>query len=73
MKEARLKSKLRLGFFIFASLVLIKIWEYLVATFVPHGTLPYLVVLALISAWLIVYFYKHIRDLWRPEESSDDK
>jgi hypothetical protein len=60
-----LKSRLRLGSMVFVTLVSIKIGEYLLATFIRSGDWPYLTVLALLSAGLIAYFYKHIHQLWR--------
>ena len=62
------KRRLRLGFVVFGALAFIKIAEYLVALTVRSGDWPYLLILALISAGLIIYFYKHIRDLWHREE-----
>lgn len=59
------KEKLRLGFIIFGSLISIKIVEYALSRLVKVGDWPYLALLALISAWLIIYYYKHINQIWR--------
>ena len=59
------KQKLRTGYFVFGGLVGIKIAEYLLSRFVSTGVWPYLLILALVSAWLILYYYKHISQLWR--------
>jgi hypothetical protein len=58
------KKQLRLGYFVFGTLVSIKIVEYLISKLVKVGDWPYLAILALLSAWLIAYYYKHIRQFW---------
>jgi len=58
------KGRLRAGYAVFGALVSIKIVEYLIATAVRTGDWPYLTALALISAGLIVYYFKHIYQLW---------
>ena len=55
MSEVRAKRRLRTGYIIFGALVSIKIVEYLISKTVPTGNWPYLAILALISAWLIIY------------------
>ena len=65
------KRKLRIGYVVFSLLVVVKIIEYVVANTVSAGNWPFLGVLALISAWLIVYYYKHINQLWHPGEADE--
>ena len=72
MSDAGLKRRLRIGYIVFSSLISIKIGEYLIATIIREGAWPYLAVLALVSAWLIIYYYKHIHDLWRSEDKNDE-
>ncbi len=62
------KGKLRIGYFVFGILIAIKVAEYLVATIFRSGAWPYLAVLALAGAWLILYYFMHIRQLWRKDD-----
>jgi len=66
------KSRLRLGFIIFGSLASIKILEYFLSKLIKVGDWPYLALLALISAWLILYYYKHIHQLWHSGGRSNE-
>jgi hypothetical protein len=68
MSETNLKRKLRIGYIVFCFLVVIKIVEYTISTKVHIGNWPYMLVLALVSACLIVYFYKHISQLWHSKD-----
>jgi hypothetical protein len=70
---ASIERQFRVGFFVFGTLIVLKLVEYFVSKIIPVGDWPYLTVLALCSAALIIYFYKHIKDLWRSEGTSDDK
>jgi hypothetical protein len=72
MQYTNLKLKLRIGYFVFASLVSIKIGEYLTSTIIHSGIWPYLLVQAVTSAWLIIYYFKHIRDLWHSEDKENE-
>lgn len=67
MSEPSRKRHLHTGYIVFSTLVGLKIIEYLVAKMMPVGDWPYLGILALVSAWLIIYYYKHIHQLWRSE------
>ena len=64
MSEAGLKRKLTTGYVIFGFLFAIKIVEYFVTVTVRAGNFIYLAILAVASAWLILYYYKHIHQLW---------
>jgi hypothetical protein len=61
------KRKLRVGYAVFGTLAGLKVIEYVIALALPVGAWPYLAALALVSAGLIIYYYKHIHQLWRPE------
>ena len=63
--------RLRVGYVVFGLLVVIKIVEYLVATTISAGNWPFLAILAGMSAWLIVYYYKHISQLWHAEDEDE--
>jgi hypothetical protein len=62
---------LRTGYIVFSILVSIKIGEYILSRTVHTGVWAYLLILALASAWLIVYFYKHISQLWRSGDKNN--
>jgi len=66
------KRKFRIGYFVFGGLVLLKVAEYLVSHYVRLGNWPYMLVLAVAGAWLILYYYKHIYQLWRREEEDHE-
>ena len=71
MSNEEFGRRMRLGYFVFASLAGLKVIEYFVTTLIKHGNLLYLTILAFASAWLIVYFYKHISELWRSTGEDD--
>jgi hypothetical protein len=56
---------LRTGYIVFSILAGIKIGEYILSRTLQTGSWPYLIILALASAWLIIYYFKHISQLWR--------
>ena len=64
------RRRMRTGFIVFGVLLLIKVAEYLIFTGIRSGAWPYLLALAVLSAGLIAYYYKHIRQLW--ERGEDD-
>ncbi len=61
------RAAFRLGAAVIAGLALLTALEYAVAVSIHSSTLPYLVVIALIKAGLIVYYFMHIAQLWRGE------
>jgi len=71
MSDEKLKRRLRIGYIVFGVLAALKVAEYFVAKMFPVGDWPYLVILAVISAGLIAYFYKHISQLWHSEGKED--
>ena len=73
MSDGRMKHRMRVGYVVFGSLVGLKAIEYVIFETVPAGNWPYLTVMAVVSAWLIVYYYKHIRQIWHPEGKEDAK
>ena len=68
MERVSLKSALRLGLWVFIALVVLSVVEYGVGQVVKHGNLPYMVIMNLVDATLIVYFFMHVAQLWRKEE-----
>ena len=65
MSDVSPKRRLRLGYFVFSALAGIKIAEYSISQIVRIGDWPYLAILAMFSAWLLIYYFKHIHQLWR--------
>lgn len=59
-------QRTRTGLTVFAILAVFTIIEYIVAITLT-GTLPYLTVIALIKAGLIVVYFMHIKQLRRAE------
>ena len=69
---SNIKGKLRLGYFAFGILIAVKVAEYFVATIIRSGAWPYLALLALAGALPIIYYFMHIRQLWRRGRKDDD-
>jgi hypothetical protein len=69
VSDTKLRRGLRVGYVVFGVLAGIKIIEYAIASRLHIGNWPYILILALISVSLIIYFYKHISQLWRPEDN----
>lgn len=65
MSGGNLRGKLRAGYMVFGALIGIKIAEFLIITLIRSGAWPYLAILALAGAWPILYYFMHIRQLWR--------
>ncbi|MCS7222771.1 MAG: cytochrome C oxidase subunit IV family protein [Anaerolineae bacterium] len=61
------RAAFRLGAVVIAGLALLTVLEYVVSVSIHSGNLPYLVVIALIKAGMIVYYFMHIAQLWREE------
>ena len=68
MRKSDLRSRLRLGVVIFVVLMIVEVAEYIIGASLNSGATVFLVVLAVPGAGLIVYYYMHISQLWRPEE-----
>jgi cytochrome c oxidase subunit IV len=56
------------GLLIFVVLVVLAVIEYFLAVFMHSGNLPYMIIMNIVDAALIVYFFMHFHQLWRPEE-----
>ena len=68
MENGRLKYLLNRGFWVFVALVILAIVEYLLILVMDSGNLPWMVILNVIDAGLIVYFFMHVAQLWRQED-----
>ena len=67
MKNGRLRQALRRGVMAFVVLGVLTAVEYGVAVAVVPGASPFLAVLALAKAWVILDTFMHIKQLWREE------
>ena len=63
-------AQLRRGWVVFLGLGLLTIVEYWVATSFA-GALPYLAVIALIKAWLVIQYFMHVAQLWNTAEEEE--
>ncbi|MFQ5872568.1 MAG: cytochrome C oxidase subunit IV family protein [Dehalococcoidia bacterium] len=68
MQRAGLASALRLGLLVLIALAVLTVIEYAVGVALDDGNVPYLVIIALLKAGLIVYYFMHIYQLWRQEK-----
>ncbi len=68
MQQSGLKPALRRGYWVFIVLVALTVAEYVLALKMTRGNLPYMIVMNLVDAGLILYFFMHIGHLWRKEE-----
>lgn len=61
-------ARKRVGWVVFAVLVVVKIVEYWIAVAMPTGNLLPMVLLAVLAGGLIMYYFMHMRQVWAPEE-----
>lgn len=66
--DIRKAAKLRLGWIVIGALGVLTIVEYWVAISVHSTPLPYLAVIAVVKAWLIVQYFMHVAQVWRSGE-----
>jgi hypothetical protein len=66
--EVGKSARLRLGWKVGIGLAVLTALEYALAVYLPGNPLPYLAVVALIKAWLIVQYFMHIAHLWHGGE-----
>jgi cytochrome c oxidase subunit IV len=68
VETAKLRYAMRRGLWVFLVLVVLALGEYALAIFMTRGNLPYMVIMNLVDAALIAYFFMHVAQLWRREE-----
>lgn len=66
--EARVRGKMRLGAWVFAGLLALDAFEYMIAQ-TADQVLLWMALLAFPQALLIVRFYMHVKQLKHPEET----
>lgn len=67
MERAGLASALRRGLVVIIALGIFTAIEYVIPLALDSGSMPYLVVIGLVKAALIVYYFMHVAQLWRGE------
>jgi cytochrome c oxidase subunit IV len=65
--EMNKESRTGLGLLIFAILVVLTLAEYLMVLVIDRGNLPWMIIMNIVDAGLILYFFMHISQLWRQE------
>lgn len=71
LEENRLMDQrrmMRLGTWVFVALMIVEIAEYLIGVGINRGAWPFLAVLVVPGAGLIIVYFMHISQLWRREE-----
>lgn len=68
METSALRRLLRRGKLVFSVLIALTLVEYALALVMDSGNLPWMIVMNVIDAWLILYFFMHVHQLWRREE-----
>jgi len=67
VETSGLKLALRRGWWVFLALLVLTAVEYLVLLVMPAGNLIYMIIMNLVDAALILYFFMHIGHLWQKE------
>jgi heme/copper-type cytochrome/quinol oxidase subunit 4 len=67
MKLPELQNQYNIGLLVFAILVFLTLGEYLMVLMMDSGNLPWMIIMNIVDAWLILYFFMHISQLWRQE------
>ena len=68
MEGRGLSSRLRIGLWVFAILMIMAIGEYFLGIALDSGNLAYMIFMNIVDAALIVWFFMHVHQLWHPEE-----
>lgn len=66
--NGRLALALRRGVWAFVGLVILTVVEFFVAVWVVPGATPWLALLMVAKAWIILHTFMHVLQLWREEE-----
>lgn len=68
MAQPRSITPIRLGSIVFIAGTIANVVEFTLAATVQQGVMLPLIVLMLIDATMIAYFFMHVTQLWHPEE-----
>lgn len=68
MERDKLRSAQKLGLVVAALLIALAVLEYVVGLVMDSGNLPWMLIMNVIDAALIVYYFMHVAHLWRGEK-----
>ncbi len=68
MEKAGLGSALRVGHVIFIILVVLAVAEYFLGIAVDSGNLAFMIIMNIVDAALILYYFMHFHQIWHPEK-----
>ncbi|MBC8281329.1 MAG: hypothetical protein H8E48_11120 [Chloroflexi bacterium] len=68
MEQDKLKSAQKTGLIIAVILMVLAAAEYGLVLVMDSGNLPWMLIMNVIDAGLILYFFMHVAHLWRAEE-----
>ncbi len=63
MQRTTLGPALRRGLWVFIVLLVLTVVEYILALVMTKGNLPYMIVMNIVDAGLIAYFFMHIAQI----------
>ena len=61
-------TKLRIGWIVAIVLAVLTALEYWIAIRFEGNVIPWLAIIALLKAWLIVQYFMHVSQLWHAEK-----
>ena len=65
MEQEKLRSAQRLGAMVALALFVLTALEFLLFKVIDSGNLPWMVIMNVMDAALILYYFMHIAHLWR--------
>ena len=65
MEQEKLKSAQKLGVIVAVALIVLAALEYVVAVAMDSGNLPWMLIMNVVDAALIIYYFMHVAHLWR--------
>lgn len=68
MEQSRRGRPMRVGLIVFIAGTIANVVEFSLANTVQQGVLLPIMLLALVDAAMIAYFFMHVTQLWHPEE-----
>lgn len=67
-QEARKGARLRLGLRVFSALIVLAVLEWYLMVARAPGLLWWLIVIQLVEAGLIAYYFMHVAQFWRADQ-----
>ncbi len=65
MEQEKLRSAQKLGLLVAVALIVLAALEYVVAIAIDSGNLPIMLIMNVVDAALIIYYFMHVAHLWR--------